>query len=265
MRELVVVSGKGGTGKTSIVASFFALAEHAAVADCDVDAADLHLVLGPTVRQRWPFSGGRTAVIDSGALHRLRRVRRALPLRRHPASCTTGRAPPTRSIRSPARAAASASTSARRRPPPWSSSTSGEWFVSDTRHGPMVHARLGIAQENSGKLVSLVRREAKAVAVAKQRELLICDGSPGIGCPVIASIAGARMVLIVTEPTLSGLHDLQRVAELCRQFNVKTGICINKADINPEVVGPDRGRGRDAGHPRAGAHPLRRIGDRRPR
>jgi MinD superfamily P-loop ATPase len=100
----------------------------------------------------------------------------------------------------------------------------------------MVHARLGIAQENSGKLVSLVRREAKAVAIAKQRELLICDGSPGIGCPVIASIAGARMVLVVTEPTLPGRHDLQRVAELCRQFNAKVAVCINKADINPEVA-----------------------------
>jgi MinD superfamily P-loop ATPase len=99
----------------------------------------------------------------------------------------------------------------------------------------MTHARLGIAQENSGKLVSLVRREANAISVSNRRELLICDGSPGIGCPVIASITGARMVLIVTEPTLSGLHDLGRVADLCRQFNIKTGICINKADINPEV------------------------------
>jgi MinD superfamily P-loop ATPase len=115
-------------------------------------------------------------------------------------------------------------------------STNGEWFVSETRHGPMVHARLGIAQENSGKLVSLVRREAKSVAHTNRRELLICDGSPGIGCPVIASIAGAHLVLVVTEPSLSGLHDLGRVAELCRQFNINAGVCINKADINPEVA-----------------------------
>jgi MinD superfamily P-loop ATPase len=115
------------------------------------------------------------------------------------------------------------------------SSINGEWFVSDTRHGPMVHARLGIAQENSGKLVSLLRREAKALCASDRRDLLICDGSPGIGCPVIASITGARMVLIVTEPTLSGLHDLGRVAALCRQFGVEAGICINKADINPEI------------------------------
>jgi MinD superfamily P-loop ATPase len=108
--------------------------------------------------------------------------------------------------------------------------------VSDTRHGPMVHARLGIAQENSGKLVSLVRREARALASESDRRLLISDGSPGIGCPVIASITGAQMVLVVTEPTLSGLHDMERVAQLTRHFGVKTAVCINKADINPELA-----------------------------
>jgi MinD superfamily P-loop ATPase len=234
VRELVVVSGKGGTGKTSVVASFFALAEHAAVADCDVDAADLHLVLDPSVRRRWPFSGGSTAVIDQkpctacglcaercrfGAI----RVSGSDSTPRYeidPISCEgCGVCVDT----CPEKAVT------------LEASPSGEWFVSDTRHGPMAHARLGIAQETSGKLVSLVRREAKAISVSNQRELLICDGSPGIGCPVIASITGARMVLIVTEPTLSGLHDLGRVADLCRQFNIKTGICINKADINPEV------------------------------
>lgn len=233
--ELVVISGKGGTGKTSIVASFIALGTHTAMADCDVDAADLHLVLGPTVRERRPFSGGRMAVIDA-------------------ALCTAcGECAPR--CRFDAIRALSDGTSASYEIDAISCegcgvcvdvcpahaatlvpTTNGEWFVSDTRHGPMVHARLGIAQENSGKLVSLVRREAKAVAEAGQRELLICDGSPGIGCPVIASISGARLVLVVTEPTLSGLHDLQRVAELCRQLNVKAAVCINKGDINPEIA-----------------------------
>jgi len=234
-RELVVVSGKGGTGKTSIVASFFALAGRAAVADCDVDAADLHLVLGPTVLHCWPFSGGATAVITAerctscGACieHcRFDAIRvvddgSGSSYAVDPISCEgCGVCVDI----CPEGAAALVS------------SPDGKWFVSDTRHGPMVDARLGIAQENSGRLVSLVRREAKALAVAQGRELLICDASPGIGCPVIASIAGARMVLIVTEPTLSGLHDLQRVAELCRQFNVETGICINKADINAAIA-----------------------------
>ncbi|HTP25219.1 MAG TPA: P-loop NTPase [Anaeromyxobacteraceae bacterium] len=233
--EIVVVSGKGGTGKTSIVAKFVALAEHAAMADCDVDAPDLHLVLGPTVRQRRPFSGGSRAVI-------------------HPAACT-GCGECLRRCR----------FGAIRQPPPGDGvafridavscegcgvcvdicpahatalvpTTNGEWLVSDTRHGSMVHAHLGIAQENSGKLVSLVRREAKAVAAAAQSALLICDGSPGIGCPVIASLSGARIVLVVTEPTVSGLHDLRRVAELCQQLKVNAAVCINKADINPEVA-----------------------------
>ncbi len=231
--ELVVVSGKGGTGKTSIVASFIALAEHGASADCDVDAADLHLVLGPVDRQRRPFSGGSTAVIDPACTG----CGQCLPRCRFDA------------IRKPLSGAASYLINA----PSCEGcgvcvdlcpehaialvpTANGEWFVSDTRHGPMVHARLGIAQENSGKLVSLVRREAKAVATASDRTLLICDGSPGIGCPVIASLSGARLVLLVTEPTVSGLHDLKRVAELCRQLKVRAAICINKADINPGVA-----------------------------
>lgn len=233
--ELVVISGKGGTGKTSIVASFIALAERPAMADCDVDAADLHLVLSPLVRERRPFSGGSAAVIE-------------------PALCTAcGKC--VASCRFDAIRVVSDGTTARYQIDAISCegcgvcvdvcpthatalvpSTNGELFISETRHGPMVHARLGIAQENSGKLVALVRREAKAVAEAGQRELLICDGSPGIGCPVIASISGARLVLVVTEPTLSGLHDLQRVAELCRQLNVQASVCINKADINPEIA-----------------------------
>jgi len=236
LREIVVISGKGGTGKTSLVASFFALADSAAVADCDVDAADLHLVLSPTVRRRWPFSGGSTAVIDPasctgcgvcadhcrfGAI-RVRCEGGASSMAIDPISCEgcgvcVDMCPPQAIALRPA--------------------LNGEWFVSDTRYGPMVHARLGIAQENSGKLVSLVRRETRAVADAKGCGVVISDGSPGVGCPVIASITGARLVLVVTEPTLSGLHDFMRVAELCRQFNVTTGVCINKSDINPEVSG----------------------------
>ncbi|MBN1611929.1 MAG: P-loop NTPase [Polyangiaceae bacterium] len=233
--ELVVVSGKGGTGKTSIVASFVALAERAAMADCDVDAADLHLVLGPTVQQRHPFAGGKLAVIDAALcagcercvhLCRFDAVRASSA-----ATCASCEVDPLSCEgcgvcvdQCPEHAAALVPT------------TNGEWFVSDTRHGPMVHARLGIAQENSGKLVSLVRRHGKAVADASQRQLVLCDGSPGIGCPVIASISGARMALVVTEPTLSGLHDLRRVAELCRQLNVEAVVCINKADLNSEVA-----------------------------
>lgn len=235
LRELVVISGKGGTGKTSIVASLSALVNQALVADCDVDAADLHLILAKAERSHWPFSGGKTAVVYPPACTgcgicaarcrfnalRLVRLRHSLTYEVDPLacegcgvcadSCTEG-------------------TIALIAVP------NGQWFISSTEHSSLVHARLGIAQKNSGKLVSLVRKEANALSRAEGRGLLICDGSPGIGCPVIASVTGATYVLIVTEPTQSGLHDLERAAELCGQFKVSVGICINKADINPEVT-----------------------------
>lgn len=231
--ELVVVSGKGGTGKTSVTASFAALAGNAAVADCDVDAADLHLVLEPTVLRRSAFSGGSVASIDParctgcglcaarcrfGAIHR---DGEAFGFEIDPISCEGCGV-----------CAAVCRARAIRLEP----SLDGEWFVSATRHGPLVHARLGVARENSGKLVSVVRREAMAVARSEGRELLICDGSPGIGCPVIASVTGARLVLVVTEPTVSGLHDLERIADLCRRLRVPAVACINKVDVNLEVA-----------------------------
>jgi MinD superfamily P-loop ATPase len=233
--ELVVISGKGGTGKTSVAAALFALAGNAAAADCDVDAADLHLVLDPTVKKRWPFSGGFRARIDPefcigcglcqakcrfDAVHEV--MRPGLPTYEIEALACEGCG--VCALVCPSEAVTLLPA------------LSGEWYVSDTRHGPMVHARLSPAGENSGKLVSLVKREANALAVAERRQLVIVDGSPGIGCPVIASVTGARLALIVAEPTLSGLHDMTRVAELTRHFGIETALCINKADINPEIA-----------------------------
>ena len=235
LKELVVISGKGGTGKTSIVASFFALADKAAVVDCDVDAADLHLVLNPKIQRQWPFSGGHDARIDPSicdgcglcqpvcrfeAIKSIQDQDRTI-MQVDPILCEGCGAC---TLACPTEAISMCPT------------INGEWFVSDTEYGPMLHARLGIAQENSGKLVSLIRREARAISAAKERDLLIVDGSPGIGCPVIASITGADMVLVVTEPTLSGIHDLFRVVELTRHFGIKTAVCVNKADINPGLT-----------------------------
>lgn len=238
MKELVVISGKGGTGKTSIVASFAALAKNAVLADCDVDAADLHLVLEPEIRRREEFSGGNRAQIDSAqctGCGKCKEVCRfgAVSL----AEFTNSRAAEKFWIDPiacegcgvcawfcPEEAIA------------FTPAVNGEWFVSETRHGPMVHAKLGIAEENSGKLVSTVRQEAGKIAQDRNCDLILIDGSPGIGCPVIASITGANLILIVTEPTVSGLHDMKRVSDLAKHFGVPGLVCVNKWDLNPEMA-----------------------------
>ena len=238
MKELVVISGKGGTGKTSIVASFAALAQRAVLADCDVDAADLHLVLEPRVEKTESFSGGSRARVKSG----------------HCIACGmceeycrydaiyydgpgNGRVPKT--FRVDPIGCEGCGVCAYFCPEEaieFAPVVNGQWFLSETRCGPMVHARLGIAEENSGKLVSLVRAEAKKLAEARNLDLILVDGSPGIGCPVIASITGTDLVLVVTEPTLSGLHDLRRVADLTAHFGIETLVCINKWDLNGDLA-----------------------------
>jgi MinD superfamily P-loop ATPase len=244
MRELVVISGKGGTGKTSLVASFAALAGstgsrqagNPVLADCDVDAADLHLVLAPTILRREEFRCGHTAIlrqhdcIGCGAcLARCRfdAVRKTdggageATFTIDPTACegcgVCVWSCPVKAIDFPER-------------------LSGEWYVSDTRHGPMVHARLTPGGENSGKLVAKVRETARTLAEERKADLILIDGPPGIGCAVIASVSGASQVLVVTEPTLSGAHDMQRVLELTRHFHIPTAVCVNKWDLNAEMT-----------------------------
>lgn len=238
MKEIVVISGKGGTGKTSIVASFAALAEKAVLADCDVDAADLHLVLEPKVVRRESFSGGKRARIKAGhctacgkcdELCRFDAVysdgpgnsRAAKTFRIDPIACE---------------GCGVCAWFCTEKAIEFGPAVNGEWFVSETRFGPMVHAKLGIAQENSGKLVNTVRTVAREIAEQRGLDMVIIDGSPGIGCPVIASITGASLVLIVTEPTLSGKHDMQRVADLTRHFDIPAMVCVNKWDLNPQIA-----------------------------
>ncbi len=245
--ELVVISGKGGTGKTSVVASFAALAERAVLADCDVDAADLHLILNPTVVHREDFSGGKSATIITDRCTACGICREVC---RFDAVFHDG--PGNEFVDTTYRIDSVACEGCGvcawfcpSRAIDFSPAVNGEWYISKTRHGPMVHARLGVAEENSGKLVTTVRREAKRVAEEENRRMVIIDGSPGIGCPVIASITGATAVLVVTEPTLSGLHDLDRVVDLASHFGIPTSICINKSDINPEMTKRIRERARE--------------------
>ncbi len=248
MKELVVISGKGGTGKTSIVGAFSALAENAVLCDADVDAADLHLLLRPEIVRRHDFRSGNKAVIDPdrctgcglcGELCQWNAISRDFVV--DEISCegcgVCVKFCPEQAVDFPEK-------------------TCGEWYVSDTRFGPLVHARLGIAEENSGKLVSLVRREARALAEGAQCDLIITDGPPGIGCPVIASIGGATAVLVVTEPSVSGRHDMDRVIRLAGHFNVPAFVSVNKYDLHRETSDAIEEFCREAGHPCLGLIPF---------
>lgn len=224
MREIVIISGKGGTGKTSLTAAFATMAKNSVLCDADVDAADLHLLMQPTVQQRTDFMGGCKALINQelctecgtcidlcrfGAISEGFQVDNILC---EGCGVCVDFCPAT-AIDFPVQRC-------------------GEWYISDTRFGPMVHARLGIAEENSGKLVSLVRKEARQLAEKRGADLIITDGPPGIGCPVIASIGGATALVIIVEPTVSGIHDLERVIDLAAHFKVPGMVCVNKFDLN---------------------------------
>lgn len=233
MREIVVISGKGGTGKTSLVASLAVLAGKSVLADCDVDAADLHLVLKPEIQKLEDFSGGKSAVILPD---RCTGCGKCFELCRFGAVIHREGVPPAFLIDSIAcEGCGVCSYFCPDKAIEFKRVVNGRWFISETRYGPMVHARLGIAEENSGKLVSLVRSQAKTIAEKEKIPYIIVDGPPGIGCPVIASITGADAVLIVTEPTVSGEHDMDRVVDLAAFFKIPTYLCINKFDINPQM------------------------------
>ena len=239
MKELIVISGKGGTGKTSLIAAFASLAENKVLCDADVDAADLHLIMDPFITTRVDFKSGHTANIDRNKcsecglcldLCRFNAIKDDFKVNHIDCEgcgvcvyfC------PEKAIDFP-------------------ENTCGQWYYAQTRFGPMVHARLGIAEENSGKLVTLVRQESKSLADEKNLDLILTDGPPGVGCPVIASIGGASAVLIVAEPTLSGIHDMERVVQLANHFKVLAMVCVNKFDLNLELTRDIENFARDEG------------------
>ena len=248
MNELLVISGKGGTGKTSLVAAFAALTDNKVLCDADVDAADLHLITAPTVKETHDFQAGYTAVIQADKCTGCGICR---DLCRFDAISDTYVVDPT--------ACEGCSVCVHFCPEKAVDvvlNTSGQWFVSDTRFGPMVHARLGIAEENSGKLVTLVRQETRSLAEGLGLSLILTDGPPGVGCPVIAAIGGADGVLLVTEPTVSGIHDMQRVVELAAHFHVPVMICVNKWDLNPDMTSRIERYANDKGIDHAGNIPF---------
>ncbi|WP_459922541.1 ATP-binding protein [Desulfatiferula olefinivorans] len=225
---MVVISGKGGTGKTSLTAAFASLCQNSVLCDADVDAADLHLLMAPEVLTRTDFKGGFEAHIrkdDCIECGRCRELCRFDAVSEDyvidPIACEGCGVCvdfcPEKAIDFPEK-------------------TCGEWYLSNTRFAPMVHARLGIAEENSGRLVSLIRQQARVYAETHGRDLIITDGPPGVGCPVIAALSGATAVCIVTEPTVSGLHDMERVVRLAAHFKIPGMVLVNKCDLNPDMT-----------------------------
>ncbi len=230
MKQITVISGKGGTGKTTLVGSFAALAENKVIADCDVDAPDLHLLLHPEIIEREEFKGLKVAVMDKTLCTECGTCEETCRFNAIVLTEESGYAV------NPARCEGCGACvfSCPQEALTLKERVSGYAFISKTKYGTMAHAQLNIAEEASGKLVTAVRNTAQQVAEKEGCELILIDGAPGIGCPVIASLTGVDLALIVTEPTMSGLHDLERILDVTRHFGIGSVVCINKYDINEE-------------------------------
>ena len=229
MKQVLIISGKGGTGKTVITASLAVLAQNKVMVDADVDAANLYLLLDPKIKSTNEYIGSKSAFIDAGKCTGCGKCeeicRFGAPYEKAEKYCINELS---------CEGCGSCTIVCPNKAITLKEEETGKWFVSDTKYGPFVHAKLGIAQENSGKLVSVIREKAKDIAVEKNAEYIIIDGPPGIGCPVIASLSGIDIALVVTEPSLSGIHDMERVIGVAEHFGVDTKVIINKYDINLE-------------------------------
>jgi MinD superfamily P-loop ATPase len=231
MREIIILSGKGGTGKTSLAGAFISLAGRPVACDCDVDAADLHILLKPEVICSHDFFGRKAARIIQ---EKCSRCGKCFELCHFDAVLS-------RQGEYGINQLACEGCGVCQRFCPENAIVmedmpGGKWFESGTRFGPMIHAKLGVSGENSGRLVTIIRKKSREIAEGIGADYLITDGPPGIGCPVIASLTGADYAVIVTEPTVSGIHDLERIAKLSWHFGIKTGIIVNRSDINPGKV-----------------------------
>lgn len=231
MKEITILSGKGGTGKTTISAALASLIPHPVFCDNDVDAADLHLIFNPVIRETFPFASETLATINPAKciacglcksacqFDAIRFNRKENHYSINPFQCEgcrlCERLCPAEAITS-------------------SMEMNSHWFISDTRFGPLLHAQMGPGDDNSGKLVTEIRRKARKIAAERKAEYIVNDGPPGIGCATIASVTGADAVLLVLEPTRSGLHDANRLVSLIHIFGIPTFAIINKHDLNHE-------------------------------
>ncbi len=246
MKQITIISGKGGTGKTSITASFAALAKNKVVCDCDVDAADLHLILQPEIIRKQEFYGSKLAKIDESLCNgcgECVKVCRFDAIRRKKNTTDSFQdksyAPSTVNYKFLVDSVSCEGCGVcvhicPKKAITLKESLTGYWFVSNTKYGKFVHAKLEVAKENSGKLVSQVRKQAHSIAEKGNLDYIIIDGPPGIGCPVIASIGGIDLALIVTEPTVSAIHDMERIVGVTKHFKIRSFVCVNKYNLNVE-------------------------------
>jgi MinD superfamily P-loop ATPase len=250
MREIIIISGKGGTGKTSLTGAFANLADHKIICDLDVDAPDLHLLLQPAQERQEEFHSGHEAEIDH---NQCTSCGLCATLCQFGAIQENGEGVVVDPLRCEGcRVCVAFCQSAAIRFP---EKHCGRWFISSTRFGPLVHAQLFPGAENSGRLVMVLKQQARELAKARSAPLVLCDGAPGIGCPVISSLSGAHLAVAVTEPTPSGRHDLERVADLCRHFQVPLAVIINKYDLNRDETFRIEALCRDGDYPVVGHLP----------